>query len=205
MAVDTRDKRMSMIGLGSPVPSVLPNPDGAIGAADRAQLLWLYSGISLVAPSAFVAAFTIRPTLQEIQSYLAASGEFVTVELGEPEAVARGDGLTAAIWVSGTRIALTTLTKVTKVYDANIRVYRDMLGEPTEGIEIGLAKVVQDIASDLLGDYDLGATVRDIDACGQYGTPLRAEWGHDVVAGVVFRVVDMTIPIVVNDTAALTA
>lgn len=49
MAVDTRDKRMSMITLCSPVPMVLPNPDGAIGTPDRAMLLWLYHGITLLA------------------------------------------------------------------------------------------------------------------------------------------------------------
>ena len=43
MAVDTRNKRMSMIGLALASPSVMANPDGAIGVADRAQLLWFYS------------------------------------------------------------------------------------------------------------------------------------------------------------------
>ena len=41
--VDTRDKRMSMIGLGSPAPSILPNPDASFANAnDRAMLEFLY-------------------------------------------------------------------------------------------------------------------------------------------------------------------
>ena len=47
MAVDTRDKRFSMMGLGSPVPRVLPNPDGTIGDQDRAMFIYLYHGIAL--------------------------------------------------------------------------------------------------------------------------------------------------------------
>lgn len=47
MAVDTRDRRFSMIGIAMPVPSMLPNPDGTIGTQDRAMLLWLYAGIAL--------------------------------------------------------------------------------------------------------------------------------------------------------------
>lgn len=47
MAVDSRDKRMSMIGLGSPVPRILPNPAGAFADAGRAMLLYLYYGIAL--------------------------------------------------------------------------------------------------------------------------------------------------------------
>lgn len=43
MAVDTRNRRMAMIGLGSPVPRVLPHPDGAFDTAnDRYMLLFLY-------------------------------------------------------------------------------------------------------------------------------------------------------------------
>jgi len=47
MAVDSRDKRMSMISFGQPVPFVMPNPDGAIGISDRRMLLSLYFGITL--------------------------------------------------------------------------------------------------------------------------------------------------------------
>lgn len=48
MAIDTRNKRMSMIGFGLPVPSVLPRPDGTIGVIDRSHLLWLYAGFILI-------------------------------------------------------------------------------------------------------------------------------------------------------------
>lgn len=48
MAVDTRNKRMSLIGLGSPIPTVLPNPDGAFNNFDRAQLIWLYAGLNIL-------------------------------------------------------------------------------------------------------------------------------------------------------------
>lgn len=47
MAIDTRNKRFSMINFLADVPWALPNPDGAISAADRAMLLNLYVGISL--------------------------------------------------------------------------------------------------------------------------------------------------------------
>lgn len=47
MAVDTRDKRFSMMGLLQPVPSIFPNPDGTINTQDRAQYDLLYAGITL--------------------------------------------------------------------------------------------------------------------------------------------------------------
>jgi len=50
MAVDSRNRRMSMIGLGSPVPRVLANPAGAQGIGERAQLIYQYYGIALGPP-----------------------------------------------------------------------------------------------------------------------------------------------------------
>jgi hypothetical protein len=48
--IDTRDKRMSLIGFGLPVPRVLPDPDGDVAVADRPQLLFLYAGLTLELP-----------------------------------------------------------------------------------------------------------------------------------------------------------
>ena len=47
MAIDSRNKRFSMINFLADLPWALPNPDGTIGATDRAMLLNLYAGISL--------------------------------------------------------------------------------------------------------------------------------------------------------------
>lgn len=51
MAIDTAAKRYSALNHGNPWRGVFPLPDGAIGAQDRAQVVWLYNGISFAAPS----------------------------------------------------------------------------------------------------------------------------------------------------------
>jgi hypothetical protein len=69
MAVNTRDRRMSMIGIGQPVPSVLPNPDGTIGTQDRAMFIWLYHGIALQAVAAVIALILLaRSTSLTLES-----------------------------------------------------------------------------------------------------------------------------------------
>lgn len=45
MALDTRNKRASAIGIDSPWLRVWPNPDGAFDQADRQQIAGKYSGI----------------------------------------------------------------------------------------------------------------------------------------------------------------
>ncbi len=49
MAIDSRNKRFSMIGLSNPTPSILATPDTTIAASDRALLLFLYAGLALAA------------------------------------------------------------------------------------------------------------------------------------------------------------
>lgn len=46
MSVDTRDKRFSMIGFGTPWRRQMQNPIGSIDAPARAELLCLYYGIT---------------------------------------------------------------------------------------------------------------------------------------------------------------
>jgi len=60
MAVDTKNKRMSVIGLALPVPSMLPDSDGTIGVSDRLHLLWLYSGIAATTPAKFIVSATVK-------------------------------------------------------------------------------------------------------------------------------------------------
>ena len=47
MAIDTRDKRGSCIGIDS---SLLPNPDGSLNQGDRQQADYSYRGITAAAP-----------------------------------------------------------------------------------------------------------------------------------------------------------
>jgi len=49
MPVDTRDKRAAVLGYALPI-TIYPNPDGALGQADRQQTAFLYPGILAGAP-----------------------------------------------------------------------------------------------------------------------------------------------------------
>ena len=51
MAVDTRNKRASVLGFVFPLTLILPAPDAAIVQADRQHVAYSYSGISAEALS----------------------------------------------------------------------------------------------------------------------------------------------------------
>lgn len=69
MAVDTRDKRFSMLGLGMPPRLVLPNPNGSIDQGDRQQFAYSYRGIAFGAPS--LAVILAIATYAELNTYTA--------------------------------------------------------------------------------------------------------------------------------------
>ena len=50
MAVDTRNKRASCLGIDGITRQVFPNPDGAIGQPDRQHVAYKYAGIAASAP-----------------------------------------------------------------------------------------------------------------------------------------------------------
>lgn len=58
MAVDTRDRRMSMIGLGESYAAMMKDPTSTIDSEARAMLLNLYGGFSLNPPAVFNPAWT---------------------------------------------------------------------------------------------------------------------------------------------------
>ncbi|KKK71767.1 hypothetical protein LCGC14_2910630, partial [marine sediment metagenome] len=79
----------------------------------------------------------------------------------------------------------------------------NMLQEPTEKIDEILAKAIDKIFDSLAGDFDLGDSIKNIDIFGEYGTPLKAVAGYVEVNKIIFRSVDITLPLVINDTWAL--
>ena len=149
-------------------------------------------------------AFDVKATLQAIESYLSASGYFTYVGVGERKAPPSGDGLSVDLWMKSAAVVRLYANGGTgESHVVLVRVYRDLFGLPTEETEFVLAKAVQQILSDLLGEYDLGTTVREIDAGGINGQPVRTDWGHVDIGGKLFRVADITIPLSVDDSATM--
>jgi hypothetical protein len=65
--------------------------------------------------------------------------------------------------------------------------------------------VSSDIQSDLIGDYDLGETIRNIDIAGIYGAGMGATWGYVDLGGKMYRIVDISLPLIVDDSATMAA
>ena len=152
-------------------------------------------------------AFAIRATLDAIESHLKAHGKLEHVRRGEPKGPPQANA-SAALWMSSVRVVALPASGITELHTVMLRFYYDFLQDEQntgladrEQLEDMSGRVVQEVAELLTEDYDLGATVNHVDIGGIYGTELTAEWGHVEISGTMYRVVDMTIPLVVDDSS----
>lgn len=133
-------------------------------------------------------------------SHAASLGIFRSVNQHQPKG-APGTGLRYVVWVQSIEpIALASGLDATSGY---VVLEGWILGNALEKPEDGLDPRILTAATTLLGaytgDFNFGATVRNIDLLGMYGRKLEAQAGRVTIGSVTYRVMTVTIPIVVND------
>lgn len=69
MAVDTRNRRFSMLGLAFPSRAVLPDPDGSFERVDRLQLSYRYPLVTVGGFMCIPAGMVYVPGAQALQRY----------------------------------------------------------------------------------------------------------------------------------------
>ena len=129
-------------------------------------------------------------------------GAFQRVFAHEPKN-APGTGLTLALWLGPIKPVTTSgMNSVSGVITYNGRIYRSMLGANAKEDDLIDADILTGLA-DLFGAYaggfTLGETVRAIDLLGMAGTPFSAAPGYLEQDGKFFRILDLVIPVIIND------
>lgn len=130
-----------------------------------------------------------------------ALGLFARVNGHEPKS-APPSGLTAAVWVDyiGPSPLDSGLAATAGLLRFKIRLYTGMLSEPQDAIDPMLLSAVVVLLAALSGDFTLGATVRNVDLMGAAaGSPLSAQAGYLNQDGKLFRIMDITLPLIIND------
>jgi hypothetical protein len=142
----------------------------------------------------------IRGILAALESHALASGRFEKVNTHEPKS-SPGNGLTSAIWVQQIRPvpASSGLAATTGAVTFTQRLYTNMLAEPQDAIDPEMVAAVDVMLRAYSGDFTLGALIRNVDLLGAAGTPLGAIAGYVTIDRTLHRVMDITIPCIVND------
>ncbi len=144
--------------------------------------------------------YDATPTLRALKSFLQSQPRINTAQIGEPKSPPSGK-INAGVYMDAIRTPEAVLDATTKVVDVLVRLYLSFtrLGEETE---LTMLQAVTELMGDVEGDFDLDGTIRAVDVAGIYGQGLAAEWGDSEVGGVTYRIVDISIPMIVDSAAA---
>lgn len=137
--------------------------------------------------------------LDVIVGHAMAAGLFERVNTHEPKS-APGKGLRVAIWadrIEPVRSSGLDVTSARVVF--NERVFSDMLQEPQDAIDPNIIRAVDTLMAAYSGDFDLGGNARHVDLLGAYGVPMSAQAAYVNQDQRLYRVMTITLPIIVND------
>lgn len=142
-----------------------------------------------------------RATLNALTTLAAKSGQFDSVLGHEPKAAPTQTGLTCGVWVSDLRTVQSSgLGSVSARLEVQMRVFTSMLQEPQGGIDPAVLDAADALMVAVVGEFQLGLPdTRYVDILGSDGEPLRALPGYLSQDSRLFRVMDVFVPIIVND------
>jgi hypothetical protein len=81
----------------------------------------------------------------------------------------------------------------------NVRLFTKMLQYPQDAIDPKMIKAVDTLMDKYSGDFTLGGQVRNVDLLGESGFMLEAQAGYINQDNTLFRVMTLTVPLIVND------
>lgn len=153
-----------------------------------------------------MATFDVLALFNAAQSHAQSLGLFESVNAHEPKN-APGSGLRAAVWTQSIGpVQASGLDQTSGRIELSVRIYSNMLAEPQDAIDPQLLAAVSTLMGAYSGDFDLGVTgVRFVDVLGAYGTPLSAQAGYLNQDGKLYRVITISVPVIINDIWAQSA
>ena len=126
-------------------------------------------------------------------------GVFERVNGHEPKS-APGSGLTAAIWAQEvTPVQSSGLASTSVRVELYTRLFTNMLAEPQDAIDPAMLDAVDLLCAAYSASFTLGEAVRKVDLLGSDGVALSAKAGYITQDGRIYRVMTITLPLIVND------
>lgn len=125
---------------------------------------------------------------------------FDKVAQQEPDK-APGKGIYAALWFEDVRPSpeMSSLSTTAMLYVYTVRMYRSAHSSPGDSIDPDLIAAVDAVLEAISADHRLGETAYVVDMLGAYSDGVAATTDYvDFGANTSYRVVDLTLPIVIE-------
>lgn len=160
------------------------------------------AAVAVTVRAAIPAGMNFTGVLNAVANKSARLGLFAKINKHEPKN-APGAKLTTAIWVQAIGPADSGLASTSVWIQLTQRIYTPMIQDPPDAIDPSVIYAADRIMAALTADHTLGGLVRCIDLLGlesgRTRSPLSAEAGYIQIDNTLYRIMDISIPIVLND------
>jgi hypothetical protein len=145
-------------------------------------------------------ALNTQATIDALMSHAQALGLFEQFVGHEPIS-ALGNGLTGGTWVSEIQpyAKASGLARTAAVSVYAVRLYTPAAQQPLDAIDPALTNATDLLMEAYSGDFDLGGNVRNIDLLGESGYRLLAKAGWQTLGDITMRIMNITVPVIIND------
>jgi len=145
-------------------------------------------------------AAAVRSLFDQVVSHAMTLGVFDKCNTHEPKN-APGNGLSCFIWADSIEPlpAASGLAATSGRVAFHVRVMSNMTQEPQDDIDPQILTAVTTLLGEYSGHFTLGGTVRDVDLLGEHGEPLKAQAGYLDIDRRLYRVMVITLPIIISD------
>lgn len=143
---------------------------------------------------------TIDAIFAEVNSVVQRTGYFDASFGHEPKSAPEVE-LACATYLQSLRpVALVSgLAATSARMEITASIYTPFKSMPEDLIDLNVAKAAAAIITAFSGDFDLAGLVRNIDLLGAHGEPLGARAGYQSMDRTVYRIMDITIPLIISD------
>lgn len=159
---------------------------------------------TIVAPPEEISDFgdeEVQDLFDKLLSFALESGRFDAVNTHEPKN-SPGNGVSMSLWIQDIRPVRTSgLNSTSALLLFTGRIYTSMTSEPYDLIDPNVLSAAIFLIGALSGDFELGGddNVRMIDLLGSQGEQLAGRAGYVEIDRKMYRVMTITIPIIIND------
>lgn len=142
----------------------------------------------------------------ELTTAASAVGVFDAVVAHEPKSAPAPTGITCAVMVGdATPVLSGGLAALSLRIEFTMRLFTAMLQEPADGIDLQLLGAADLLTAFLAANFELSGKARYVDFLGTDAERLRWVSGYVTQDSKPFRIIDVIVPIVINDLYPLTA
>lgn len=144
-------------------------------------------------------AFDFQALIDAVASDALETGVFDAVNTHEPK-TPPGNGMTCSIWAADIHpVTSSGLGAVSYLVVLTARIQTPTVQQNPDQIDPLIMTATGTLMVQFAGGFTLGGTVREIDLIGQHSSGLSAKPGYITPNNIVYRVMDVSVPIIVND------